>query len=154
MRKFPLFWLSLLLGGASAGCGSKGSVALTVIADNPEVTVESGVLASEVAGSFRVELTLGEYAEDSTSVSLGAFSIQRDAEDVLSPLSLGGQTFPVIVDVGASKSFTLTFLQDGTPEEGKSLCEGDLELVGSFTDSLSGDRPTPARTAAFEPSCD
>ena len=152
MRKFPLFCLIALTTVLSA-CGSRGSVALTAVVEDPAVTVDRSALGSDVSGSFRVTLSLGEYAEDSTSVSIGTFALQRDGVDVLAPLSLGGQSFPVTVGVGDSTSFSLTFLQSPSLEIADSLCEGDLELYGSFTDSLNDDRPITVRTAAFEPEC-
>jgi hypothetical protein len=147
------FWLILSLTVGLPACGSKGSVALSALVSEPRVEVESSSVGSDVSGSFRLELSLGEYAEDSTSVALGSFSIQRDGVDVLAPLALAGQAFPVVLAPGATQSYPMTFLQSTDPDTGDSLCEGDLELAGSFTDSLNDDRPTTVRTSAFEPIC-
>jgi hypothetical protein len=153
MPRRPLFWLIPCLLFTATACGSRGSVALSALVEDPEVEVERSGVGSDVQGGFRLKLSLGDYAEDSTSVSIGTFSLQRDGADVLSPLSLGGQQFPVTIGVGESKSYELTFLQSPELEIADALCEGDLELFGSFTDSLNDDRPTTVRSAAFEPTC-
>lgn len=154
MLRRPLFWLIPWLALAGLACGSRGSVALSAIVEDPRVEVERSAVGSDVSGGFRLSLSLGDYAEDSTRVSIGVFAIQRDGADVLAPLSLDGQEFPVTIGVGESKSYELSFLQSPELEIADALCEGDLELFGSFTDSLNDDRPTTVRSAAFEPSCD
>lgn len=142
-----------MLVALAPACGSRGSVALTAVVDGAMVEVARSAVGSDVSGSFRLELALGDYAEESTSVSLGTFSLQRDGVDLLSPLSLSGQRFPVTIGVGETKSFSLSFLQSPELAVADSLCEGDLEILGSLSDSLNDDRPTTVRSAAFEPSC-
>jgi hypothetical protein len=147
------FRLILCLSAGLPACGSKGSVALSALISAPRVEVDRSAVGADVEGGFGLELRLGDYAEGSTTVELGTFSIQRDGVDVLTPLSLGGQDFPVSLGPGDSKSFAMTFDQSAALDVADSLCEGDLELTGSFTDSLNDDRPTTVRTSAFEPSC-
>jgi hypothetical protein len=147
------FWLILWLSTGLGACGSKGSVALSAVISAPSAEVARSAVGADVTGGFEVELRLGEYAEESTTVELGTFSIQRDGADVLAPLTLGGQKFPVSLGPGEAKSFELTINQAADRDVGDSLCEGDLELSGSFTDSLNDDRPTAVRSSAFEPSC-
>lgn len=147
------FRLIFLLAAGLPACGSKESVALGASIFDPSVEVERSAVGSDVTGGFELELTLGDYAEDSTQVTLGTFAIQRDGVDVLAPLSLGGTEFPVTLAVGSVQRFSLTFLQSPPLDVADSLCEGDLEFFGSLTDSLSGDRSTTVRSGAFEPSC-
>ncbi len=148
-RKLAL--LGALFG--SVACGSKGNVALIGRIDKPSLAVNRSAVGADVTGGFDLVLELGELASDATSVSLGAFSIERSGSELLSPLSLAGTTFPVLVGVGETKTIHLTLSQTPDLDVADKLCEADVSFRGSVTDTLVENRPTTLLSSAFTPSC-
>jgi len=145
-----LFSCTGLLLGCSA---DKSQVALTAAVQTPELAVQMSSLAADASGGFSLVMSLGEYASDATEVSLGSFSVQRDAKELLAPLSLDGATFPVSLGVGKRVTLPLTFVATTEPSTGVDLCQGPVHIRGTLLDSLSNDHPTTAVSATFTPSC-
>lgn len=148
-----LMVLTGLSGLLLCGCGSKGSVGISMEIAAPRLTVESSALASDAAGRFTLRLALGEEAPGGTDVALGTFALQRGSTQLLGPLSLSGASFPVYLDVGEEKTFTLTFLASAEPSVADALCDGPLSVLGAVSDSASGDQPTSIQSALFSAEC-
>jgi hypothetical protein len=115
--------------------------------------VSRSVVGADADGGFDLVLDLGEYASGPTSVSLGAFALEREETVVLSPLSLAGATFPVGVAPGETKTLRLTFAATPSTTEAETLCSGDLEVRGSISDTLGMNRPITVTSAVFTPTC-
>jgi hypothetical protein len=153
-RSIPYF---LLLSGAASlfGCAAdKSQLALSAAVQAPALDVQMGSLAADANGAFSLVMSLGEYASDTTEVSLGSFSVQRDDKELLAPLSLAGATFPVSLGVGKRVSLPLTFTATTEPSTGTDLCQGPVHIRGTLMDSLSNDHPTVAVSATFMPKCE
>jgi len=140
---------ALVLGG----CGSKGSVAVSMEITAPELDVESSAVGADASGGFALRLALGEEAPEATQVALGTFSLQRASTELLGPLSLSGAAFPVRLGVGEQKTFALTFVESTELDVADALCDGPLSVLGAVSDSESGDQPTSVRSPAFSASC-
>lgn len=152
----------LLLSGivASAiavGCGSKGGVSLLAHVDQVELAARPNALDLLVLdGGFTLVLELGEAAPRSTSVSLGAFSIESDAGIVVDRLSVACDVeFPVKLAAGdrTTARCELSAGQVVDPAEGDP-CAGEVWLAGTVTDSLSDGRPTRVLSNRFRVSCE
>jgi hypothetical protein len=153
-RSIPCF---LLLFGAGPlfGCSAdKSQLALSATVQAPALDVQMGSLAADANGAFSLVMSLGEYASDTTEVSLGSFSVQRDDKELLARLSLAGATFPVSLGVGKRVSLPLTFTATTAPSTGTDLCQGPVHIRGTLMDSLSDDHPTVAVSATFMPQCE
>lgn len=142
-----------LAGLSLMGCGSKGSVSVSMEISAPRLAVESSAVGADASGGFTLRLALGEEAPESTEVSLGTFSIQRGTTELLSPLPLSGASFPVRLGVGEEKTFALTFVASTEPSVADALCDGELSLLGVVADSASGEQPTSIRSSAFTADC-
>ncbi len=145
-----LFSASLGALGCSA---DKSQVALTATVQTPALDVEMSSVGADASGTFSLVMALGEYASDPTEVKLGAFSVQRDDKELLSPLALSGATFPVSLGVGKRVTLPLTFTESTEPSTGTDLCQAPVQIRGTLMDSLSNDHPTVAVSATFMPSC-
>jgi len=151
-RITPLIALAL---GLLTSCVDEEGVLLSADLESPAVTVATSALVTEVAGDFAIQLSLGDRASDPTTVELGTFSLQRDGNVLLNPLELDTEpAFPITVGVGGSKRVLVTVgPQEADVEIGESLCSGELEVVGTLTDSLGDDRPVTLASGPFQPSC-
>lgn len=145
--------LVALSGLSLAGCGSKGSVAVSMEISAPRLAVESSAVGADVSGGFTLRLALGEEAPEATEVSLGTFSVQRGVTELLAPLPLSGATFPLRLGVGGEKTLALTFLDSTELDVAETLCDGELSLLGAVVDSASGEQPTSIRSSAFGADC-
>ncbi len=152
--KIPV--LTLLFGSLwGLGCAAdKSQVALTATVQEPALAVSTSKVGADATGGFRLVMSLGEYASEATEVSLGSFSVQRGEQELLSPLSLSGATFPVSLGIGKRVTLPLTFNESADPGIGNDLCLAPVQIRGTLLDSLSNDHPTVAVSATFMPSCD
>jgi hypothetical protein len=143
-----------LIALCSAGCGSKGAVSLVAIAERPSLTVDQVALGTTLAGGFDLVLELGEYAEESVSVSPAGFGLHRDGETLVERLTLASAAqFPVTIAPGKSQRIALSIATDDTQSSavGDALCAGSLVYQGGVIDE--GGELTPTSSAAFSPSC-
>jgi hypothetical protein len=139
-----------------AACGSKGAVSLLANCEKPSLDVQQSALGSSLGGGFELVLELGEYAEESTEVSLGGFGLFRGDEELVSALPFSSSVdFPLSVGPGDSKRVVLSIESGDTYESGvaDALCSGGIRYEGAVTDTLGGGKPTPAASAEFTPSC-
>jgi len=152
-RITPLMALAL---GSLTSCVDEEGVLLSAELASPALTITSSVLVADVTGRFEIHLSLGDRASDPTTVELGTFSLQRDGAVLLNPLELGETTpgFPLTVNVGGSKHVEVPIDHpDVEVELGEELCAGELEIVGTLTDSLGDDRPVTIASPPFQPTC-
>ena len=135
MRLWSVFWVVPAL---LAACGDKSAVSLSAFVSDAVVSVSDTAFGSGLAGSFRVQLSLGPEASGSTQVSLGNFSLQTESgAPLVDVLELESDTaFPLQIDKGGSKDVNFTFKQDSADRE--SVCAGKVRIVGSVMDSLKG----------------
>jgi hypothetical protein len=147
--------LALLALALSACSIEEDGVLLEASLSSPELSVEATALTTEVSGSFGIELSLGDRASDPTTVKLGVFSLKRADRELSSPLNLDSDPkFPLDVGVGSSKHVAVLIDEpEGDPELAVELCAGPLEIAGTFTDTLGGDRPVSVSSGSFQPSC-
>lgn len=122
--------------------------------ESPALTVEGTALTTELDGSFTLVLALGDYASDPTTVTLGAFSLQRDNVALVENLELDTDPkFPIELGVGKSKRVAVTVDHSlGVPDVAAELCAGPLAYVGTLTDSLA-DHATTVRSGNITPNC-
>lgn len=154
MRPTTAVFLLSLASGFVFGCSAdKSQVALTATVQGPSLEVQTSNVGADANGQFSLVMSLGEYASDSTEVSLGAFSVQRDEKDLLPPLSLKGAMFPVTLGVGKRVALPLSFAESTDPSKGDDLCLAPVQIRGTLMDSLSNDHPTVAVSGTFMPSC-
>jgi hypothetical protein len=150
-RRLTFVPLVLALGACSA---DRSMVALSAKVENPSLEVQSSAVGADASGGFELVMALGEYASESTQVSLGSFSLMKDGVEVLSPLSLSGAKFPVSLGIGKELSVSLSFEASAEPAVADELCQGELEIKGTLMDSLSNDHPTRVGSQPFAASCD
>jgi hypothetical protein len=147
----------LVLAGLSAlslaGCGSKGSVAVSMEITAPRLEVESSAVGADASGGFTLRLALGEEAPEATEITLGTFALQRGSTQLLTPLPLSGATFPVRLAVGEQKTFALNFAESTELSVADTLCDASLSVLGAVSDSASGDQPTSIQSAEFSADC-
>jgi hypothetical protein len=150
----PPCTLSVLLAAlALAGCASDGVATLSGALDKPTVAVNRSALAGDVTGGFELFLELGEFAAGPTEVSLGAFVIERDGNELLPALSLSGATFPVRIAPKEKRRLPLTFDMTAELSVADGICLGPVSFRGSVTDSLGKNRPTTLTSIDATPSC-
>jgi hypothetical protein len=146
-----------LFGLLVSGCGSKGAVSLSAFIETLEVSATSGALGSTLGGSFTVKFEVGEEAPSGTQVSLGNFSLARDAAVIREPLAAEpvDATFPLSIAKGASRRvrFEIKETKVLTLAERDTLCQGQVSVRGAVTDTLSGGKTTPLTSAAVTPNC-
>ena len=149
-------FLVLALGMLTSCIDEEAGVLLSAELESPALTVASSALVTEVTGDFAIELSLGDRASDATTVELGTFSLQRDGDVLLNPLELDAEpAFPITVGVGGKKSVAVTIgPQEADAEIADSLCSGQLQVVGTLTDSLGDDRPLTLSSVSFSPACE
>lgn len=142
--------------GPLASCVDEEGVLLSAEITSPAVTVTSSALVTEVTGAFEIHLSLGDRASDPTTVELGTFSLQRDENVLLNPLELDTNPgFPIEVGVGSKKHVEVTIAHpEAEAELGDALCDGELQIVGTLTDSLGDDRPVTLTSVPFQPTCE
>lgn len=141
--------------GSLAGCGSKEQVMLSASLEDAMLTVEETPLTTELVGGFVLVLTLGDRAADPTEVDLGTFSLQRDAEVLLSPLEMDETPdLPMTIGVGKTERIAVSIMGSiGDAELTADLCAGELTIIGTITDSLVDDRPRTLSSGPFRPDC-
>lgn len=153
-RITPLLILALCM--LTSCVPEEEGVLLSAELESPALTVTSSALVTEVMGDFAIQLSLGDRASDATTVELGTFSLQRDGDVLLNPLSLDTEpAFPITVGVGGKKSVAVVIgPQEADADIGNSLCSGQLKVVGTLTDSLGDDRPLTLSSGPFLPTCE
>jgi hypothetical protein len=74
----------------------------------------------------------------------------------LNPLEIETEpAFPVEVGVGSSKHVLVAIAHpEAEAELGDVLCGGELQIVGTLTDSLGDDRPVTLTSVSFQPTCE
>jgi hypothetical protein len=132
---------------------SKSDIALTGRVDSPTLAVQSSSVGADATGGFSLAMELGAYASGDTLVSLGTFSIQRDDQELLTPLSLAGATFPVSLGVGKKVMLPLTFDASTDPATATTICQGPVLIAGTLMDTLSNNHPTPVTSGEFTAQC-
>lgn len=149
VRVIPL--LSIL----AVGCGSNSSVSLLAQIEDPELSVQSAALGTGLAGGFTLHLELGEYAEESATVTLGSFSITAEGEEVVSGLSLdteAGSALPLTLGPGKSTSVRLDLGGTETYEASvaERLCAGEVTFRGALS---SNGKPSSLESDEFPAVC-
>jgi hypothetical protein len=147
------FWFPVVLTLTAACSVENSSAALSGRVDGPSLQVQSSTVVADLSGAFSLQMQLGDYAAQDTEVSLGAFSIQRDGAELVSPLSLAGATFPVALGVGKKVMLPMTFKASIDPSVATELCAGPLQVFGTLTDSASDNHPTTVTSGDFSPAC-
>jgi len=149
MRLLSVFWVTPLL---LAACGDKSAVSLSAFVSDAVVSVPDTAFGSALAGSFRVQLSLGPEASGSTQVSLGNFSLQTESgAPIVDVLTLESDVaFPLQVDKGGSKDVNFTFKKDSIDRD--AVCAGKVRIVGSVMDTLKGGTDQVGSTA-ITPDC-
>jgi hypothetical protein len=149
VRLIPV--LSLL----ALGCGSNSSVSLLAQIEDPELTVQGAALGTALAGGFTLRLELGEYADESATVTLGSFSITAEGEEVVSALPLDtepGSELPLTLGPGKSTSLRLDLSGSETYEASvaDALCAGEVTFRGALS---SNGKPSSLESDSFSPTC-
>jgi hypothetical protein len=147
--------LSLLLGLAVFGCGSKGAVSLSARVENATLSVRPSALAAQLSGEFDLVLELGAHAPEATSVTLGGFALKNEQATLVSSLDVSAsEAFPVEVAVGSSKA--VHFVVDASEDTalGAAVCLADVWYTGTVTDTLSDGKPTVASSVKLAPTCE
>jgi hypothetical protein len=148
--------LSLLWGLCLFGCGSKGAVSLSARVDNGVVAIQPQALGTQLSGEFDLLLELGSAAPESTSVTLGTFSLKGEQNTAVTLSTTASETFPI--EVGAGQSKTVHFVLDSSKvveaAVADALCSGDVWYSGTVTDTLSDGKPTVASSVKLTPSCE
>jgi hypothetical protein len=147
------FWFPVVPALTFACSVGNGSAALSGRVDGPSLQVKSSSVSADLMGAFSLQMQLGDYASEDTEVSLGAFSIQRDGTELVSPLSLAGATFPVSLGVGKKVMLPMTFKASIDPSVATEVCAGPLQVLGTVTDSASDNHPTTITSGEFSPAC-
>lgn len=152
-QRMRLLAAFLLVPVLLTGCGSKGSVSLSVDIEQPTVSVAEGAAGTSLSGSFQVSLALGPEASGSTHVTPGNFSLQNEAGmPVIDNLNLTARPdFPIDVAKGETQVVNLSFEKDDVDRE--LVCSGKLRIVGSVLDSLKGGTD-PVSSELFTADCD
>jgi hypothetical protein len=140
------------------GCGSKGAVSLLAHVERPELSARTNELDLLVlTGGFDLVLELGDAAPRSTTVTLGSFSLESEAGDILvdrvdaSP----DLEFPVTLGAGDSVSAHCDLGDDQVADLADGdVCAGNIRITGVITDSLSDGRPTRVLSNAFRATCE
>lgn len=146
--------LALALGGL--GCKPDTAVFVEARITAPSIEVQELVLGTALAGGFELSLHLGDRASGPSTVTLDSFRIVAagGAEVVVDPLPVDTVlSFPTTVTPGSTvtAAFVLDTGADLLPAETQgALCAaGDLQIVGSITDSLqSGSTPVQSEKVA------
>jgi hypothetical protein len=153
MRLKSFAWVFSLLPLALGCSGSKSDVALSASIDEPMLAVQSSSVGADAMGGFSLAMELGQYASEDTKVSLGTFSIQRDGVDLLTPLSLSGAMFPVLLGVGKKVMLPLTFDASTQPDMAAAVCSAPVLIRGTLMDTLSNNHPTVITSGTFDAAC-
>jgi hypothetical protein len=131
-----------------AACGSKDNVGLSGSVENVAISFESVTLGSRLSGGFDLRLELGEQAPETSTVTLGGFSLQAEQQELaaLAVLDDAG-SFPMNLEPGQTRRAELTLDDRNTlAVERPSLCNGPLRIVGTVSSSAGG-RVTPVASA-------
>jgi hypothetical protein len=123
--------------------------------EDPELEVQGAALGTGLEGGFSLELELGEYAEDSATVTLGSFSITAGGEEVVSGLSLEaepGSELPLTLGPGKSTTLRLNLESTETYEASVAdqLCGADLTFRGALS---SNGKPSSLESNEFSAVC-
>jgi hypothetical protein len=153
MRFRSFAWVLSALPLTLACSSDKSAVALSASIDDPMLVVQSSSVGADATGGFSLAIELGEYASGDTQVSLGTFSIQRDAMDLIAPLSLAGASFPVSLGVGKKVMLPLTFDASTDPDVATNVCGAPVLVRGTLTDTLSNNHPTSVTSGTFDAQC-
>jgi hypothetical protein len=129
-----------------AGCvdTSPNRVKLTAGVDKVDLSIKTGALVTDLSGSFSLELAVGDLASSSEVIDAQpTFQLVPENQagiglDALPPAS----TFPLTLSSGATESilFTLTTQNTLTAAEVSQVCGATVRVVGTFHDSVDGDR--------------
>lgn len=133
------FLLALsLLSAVLLSCGDKSAVSLSGNLSDPSVSVQDTAFGAALSGRFKLQLSLGPEAAGPSSVMLGNFSLQTEGGvPLLQVLRTESTTnFPLVVEIGSSKSATFTFSEDAV--ERAAVCAGPLRIIGSIMDTSKG----------------
>lgn len=151
MRLWSALWVlpALLLAG---GCGSAGTVSLSVQMSDESLTVTDAPFGSELSGSFQLRLELGSEASGSTRVSLGNFEVQTATGEVLTDLRDATMEPALPIDLNKGESKQVLFTLKGITVDREQACAGSLRIVGSVMDTLKGGTD-PVRSGSITPSC-
>ncbi|HEY4104436.1 MAG TPA: hypothetical protein VGM44_11115 [Polyangiaceae bacterium] len=157
----PALSLALALFAPLTACGDKSAVSLTVTMQQASVTAQQSSLGasfgSTLGGGFELEFNLGPEASGSTTVTLGSFALQSaSGASLIDHLNVdaGATAFPLTIDQGSIKdvSFTISMTALLTQSQHDAICAGEVVVVGSVMDSLSGQTDS-TRSAALTPDC-
>lgn len=131
-------------------------MSLSARVDNATVAVQPLALGTQLSGEFDLLLELGSAAPESTSVTLGTFSLKGEQDTAVPLTTTASETFPVEVGAGQSKSvhFVLDSSKLVDAAVADVLCSGDVWYSGTVTDTLSDGKPTVASSIKFTPSCE
>ena len=138
-----------------ASCGSKGSVSLSAMLQNAEISLQQVALGTELAGSFELFLEVGPEADGGSTVSLESFALVRasDQSTLVSPLTASpqGATFPLDVPKGGKRVVPFDVDGDGLLDAAvtDAICAEPVQIVGAVRDTLSGGDVTPLRSIAL-----
>ena len=141
-----------------ASCGSKGSVSLSAMVQNAEISVQQVALGTELAGSFELFLEVGPEAESGSTVSLESFALVRasDQSTLVSPLTATpqGASFPLDVPKGGKRVVQFDVGSDALLDAATkdAICAEQVQIVGAVRDTLSGGDVTPVRSIALSAS--
>jgi hypothetical protein len=112
-----------------------------------QLTVAQSSLATSLAGTFAVNLELGDLAQQEATVSdPPTFQLvtatERSTLVVLDAL-VQGTTFPVKVAPGAhaTLSYSLNDQKTLATDDIGKICAGQVEIAGTLRDTSNGDRP-------------
>ena len=155
MRFGSLRRAAIALVVALTGCEPDTSATLEAAVENPVLAVEPSALVAELSGAFDLVLSLGQYSPEATSVTPGAFSIQRGGVEIV-----GGSGFepidagvPVTIGPGETRRIAYSIEREVELDVAETLCEGSVAILGSIQDSLS-ERPRSLSSGAFAATCD
>lgn len=144
-----------LLSLLSVGCGSNASVSLVAQIESPELEVGRVALGTVLEGGFALRLVLGEYAEESATVSLGSFSITAEDEEIVNGLELEadvGSAMPLTLGPGRSATVPLKLAGKETHDASiaDELCSKRLTFRGTLS---SNGKPRSLESEEFEATC-
>ncbi|HEY3254522.1 MAG TPA: hypothetical protein VGJ91_11255 [Polyangiaceae bacterium] len=149
MRLWSALWV---LPALLTGCGSAGTVSLSVQMSDESLAVTDASFGSELSGSFQLRLELGSEAPGSTHVSYGNFEVQTEAGEVLTDLRDATMTPALPIDLNKGESKQVLFSLSGISIDRDKACPGPLRIVGSVMDTLKGGTD-PVRSGLITPDC-
>ena len=133
---------------------SPDRVRLSASVKNVALSVTAGSLVTTLAGTFDVDLSVGDLAsgdatiKDPPSFQLVVAKTQKTLR-VLDAVPSGGG-FPLTVKSGEHLTVSFTVGDTNTLEASDltALCAAPVQIAASLTDTLTADRPTAFESAA------